>query len=373
MYKRIIKKIGQCILPILHFPHSTMSKKQAVKIISQKYKEHKIFPSKIRELSDTTIDLTLVIPVYNGEKFLRYCLDSIVNQDTKYKYEIIVINDGSEDLSLQILREYEKKYQNIVVVDQKNCGISQTRNRGIELAKGRYIGFVDNDDSVTNCYVQELLDRAYATNSEMVKCSHKRINWDTKTELLGGVKEHEDYGITGKLDEELLTFDGYIWGGIFAKELFRKMRFPVGYWYEDMVTRFVFMRICRNYQYINKKMYNYSLHDCNSYKVLWNSKNYKSLDQYYLAEQLLEYTRKNFGLENDQIVYRLLLTELGEMLWVRTRRLDRKYRKAIFNLSCALVNKCKEATNLTFKEKVLRRAFINHDYYLWEICSWCYM
>ncbi len=90
------------------------------------------------------ISFSVVIPVYNAEKYLHRCLDSIFAQ--KGNFEVIAVNDGSTDNSLQILQEYAKKYSNLRVIDQKNQGISAARNAGLNAAKNKYITFVDNDD-----------------------------------------------------------------------------------------------------------------------------------------------------------------------------------------------------------------------------------
>ncbi len=90
------------------------------------------------------VNFSVVIPVYNAEKYLHRCLDSILAQ--KGDFEIIAVNDGSKDRSLQILREYAEKHSNIRIIDQKNQGISAARNAGINAAKNKYITFVDNDD-----------------------------------------------------------------------------------------------------------------------------------------------------------------------------------------------------------------------------------
>lgn len=90
------------------------------------------------------ITISVVIPVYNAEKYLVRCLDSIFIQDGNF--EVIAVNDGSTDKSLQILQEYAKKHSNLRIIDQKNQGISAARNVGLKAAKNKYITFVDNDD-----------------------------------------------------------------------------------------------------------------------------------------------------------------------------------------------------------------------------------
>ena len=101
------------------------------------------------------ISLSIIVPVYNVENYLIRCLDSLVNQTLK-EIEIICINDGSKDNSLNILEEYAKKDSRIIILNQENAGLSAARNAGMEIAKGEYIGFVDSDDWVDLDFFEKL-------------------------------------------------------------------------------------------------------------------------------------------------------------------------------------------------------------------------
>lgn len=100
--------------------------------------------------------VSIIVPVYNVEKYLKRCLDSLVNQTLK-DIEIICVNDGSTDGSLAILDEYVRNDDRIVVINQENSGQSVARNRGIDVAKGEYIGFVDSDDWVSEDYLKSCI------------------------------------------------------------------------------------------------------------------------------------------------------------------------------------------------------------------------
>ena len=89
--------------------------------------------------------LSVIMPVYNSEKFLKRSIDSVLNQ-TYRDLELILINDGSTDGSLSLCREYETKDNRVIVIDKKNEGAGPTRNKGIDIAKGEYIAFPDSDD-----------------------------------------------------------------------------------------------------------------------------------------------------------------------------------------------------------------------------------
>lgn len=93
--------------------------------------------------------LSIIVSVYNAEKYLETCLESLLNQDIdKSMYEIICVNDGSTDGSFAILKEYEKQYDNVVLIDKENEGVSIARNIGLEKARGDYVWFIDADDWV---------------------------------------------------------------------------------------------------------------------------------------------------------------------------------------------------------------------------------
>ncbi len=105
--------------------------------------------------------LSIIIPVYNAEKYLENCLNSVFNQQLNASdYEVIAVDDGSKDNSFSILKEYEKVHPNLVVLTQENKGEAETRNRAIALAKGTYIGFVDSDDEIESNTLKQILERA---------------------------------------------------------------------------------------------------------------------------------------------------------------------------------------------------------------------
>ena len=97
------------------------------------------------------IDLSIIIPAYNGALLLNRCLDSIFNQNTQYSYEVILVDDGSTDNSVELIEA--RKEPNIILYQQQNAGPAMARNKGIELAQGRYIAFIDADDFWKQGYI----------------------------------------------------------------------------------------------------------------------------------------------------------------------------------------------------------------------------
>lgn len=111
------------------------------------------------------MDISIIVPVYNVENYLKECLNSLLNQDFDGEYEIVCVNDGSTDNSLIILKEYEKLNDKIVLIDQENKGLSGARNSGLKNAKGNYIMFLDSDDYLKNEKVLPLLYEEVEKNS----------------------------------------------------------------------------------------------------------------------------------------------------------------------------------------------------------------
>lgn len=131
--------------------------------------------------------ISIIIPVYNVSKYLRACLDSVINQTYK-DLEIICINDGSTDDSLEILKEYADKDNRIIIIDKKNAGVSAARNDGIDKAKGEYLFCIDSDDYIDSNFIEIFYNNAKNNDSDLVVLStfwslDKRINKDYHSAL----------------------------------------------------------------------------------------------------------------------------------------------------------------------------------------------
>lgn len=137
------------------------------------------------------IKVSVIVPVYNAEKYLNKCLDSLLCQSLK-DIEVICVNDGSKDDSLNILREYEKKHNNLIVIDNGvNLGIGKSRNKCINMAKGEYLTFVDSDDYVSEDYCERFYNFAKANDLDFVSAS---TYMDTDGVIT--VYENEEYEIS---------------------------------------------------------------------------------------------------------------------------------------------------------------------------------
>lgn len=179
--------------------------------------------------------VSVIVPVYNVEKYLRKCLGSLVSQ-TLQDIEIIVVNDGSCDHSQEIIDEFSEKYpEKIRNFTKENGGLSDARNYGLDRATGEFIGFVDSDDYVTATMFGEMYDLAKKYNAEMVVCNLQKVdeegNVTQKLTQIPNMPEVIDLRNNFSVFSDLSYF---ACNKIFRKELFEEVRFKKGIHFEDI-------------------------------------------------------------------------------------------------------------------------------------------
>ncbi len=188
--------------------------------------------------------ISIIIPIYQVEKYLVRCLESIINQ-TYENIEIILVDDGSKDNCPQICDEYMKKDKRIKVIHKKNGGLSDARNKGLETIKGSYVTFVDSDDYVEKDYIEYLykLIKKYKTNLSV--CASRAI-YESGTII--SQETYEEYKLTKvKLLEKMLYQENInvsTWGKLYASKLFNDIKFPNGRIFEDSLTTYKLIDKC---------------------------------------------------------------------------------------------------------------------------------
>lgn len=179
--------------------------------------------------------VSVIVPVYNVESYLKRCLNSLVNQ-TLNDIELILVNDASTDNSLNILKNYASEYNNIIVIDSKvNLRQGGARNLGIQKATGEYIGFVDSDDWVSLDMFEKLYKKAVETNSDVVDSDYHIANDDSILEVVTSNTTHQLGDLTLSKKKSLIINTGRMWTKIFKREIFSKhnISFPEKLTYED--------------------------------------------------------------------------------------------------------------------------------------------
>lgn len=215
---------------------------------------------------DSIIKVSIVIPVYNVEKYLEECIESAIKQSLS-DIEIICINDGSTDSSLDILKKYEEKYSNIIVTNQENKGLSASRNVGIRKARGKYIYFLDSDDFIDTKSIEVCYKECEKYNLDMVtfdaicfldkNYSGKNLNENYDRQNLlpqYPVNGEEFYVISNKSG----GYRAPVWLNFYNTEFIRKnnLFFIEGIYHEDEIHTCACLLKAKRVKYINKKFFN---------------------------------------------------------------------------------------------------------------------
>jgi glycosyltransferase involved in cell wall biosynthesis len=203
--------------------------------------------------------LTIIVPVYNTEKFLKKCLDSLINQTLK-DIEIICVNDGSKDNSHLILKEYANKDSRIKILNKTNGGLSSARNMGIDHANGHFVTFLDSDDYVENNAYELALSRFVSDEVDFVHFSTNLIMEDNDCERYNqDYFQHKFSGLV-KLTSYVIQFlDVCAWNKIYKLSIIQDyhIRFPEGKLYEDNPFFWSYALMCNSAYFMPEKLHNY--------------------------------------------------------------------------------------------------------------------
>ena len=205
--------------------------------------------------------ISIVVPIYNVEKYLRMCLDSI-EQQTYSNIEVLLINDGSPDSSGEICQEYVARDSRFQYFEKENGGLSDARNYGIERSNGMYLTFVDSDDWLSLTYVEDLYQAAIRNDADTVVSHYTIYNESDRNYYVHIWDDYYEKTCTGEelvLELPSLELNGYIyitsWGILFKKELFNNIRFPKGKVIEDSRTNYKLFFRSNKVAYIHKEIY----------------------------------------------------------------------------------------------------------------------
>lgn len=319
---------------------------------------------------DIKLDLSIIVPVYNGETFLEENIRACLSQITEYNYEIIYVNDGSTDETANILKKYENNPK-MKVIHKENGGSASARNKGIEISCGRYLMFVDCDDLIHNDMVEKMLNTAYLDDNDIVMCSHNLVKY-----YKGKVESTIPY-IYSKINllnyckkGKIFNYPGFPWGKVYKRELFDSVRFPEGYWYEDTIIHMLVYLQCGKFQYIDDILYDYRLNENSITNTVSNSINPKVIDRYWIIENI-EYQYKALNLECDDVFYMLLLKHLSAYYYKDIKLLDKGYVENLFVVAKKILNRYKVSNKmkLPFMLKQVEQAFEKNDIELWKLAS----
>lgn len=216
------------------------------------------------------IKVSIIMPIYNSEKYLRNAVDSIINQDFE-GFELILVDDGSPDNSGAICDEYAEKYPNVKVVHKENGGICSARNAGLDVAQGEYIGFCDNDDEYLPGLLKDNYELAKANNVDLLRYAKvKRLEkddgrvWETITKLEDMFIEKKDF----YKHYINIRKEDTVWTGLYRREIIEnnKIRFNenIKYGGEDVYFNISMLKNCQKLGFNSKAYYSWTQRDTHS-------------------------------------------------------------------------------------------------------------
>ncbi|MCL2390069.1 MAG: glycosyltransferase [Endomicrobia bacterium] len=204
--------------------------------------------------------ITIILPVYNTEKYLNQCLTSIQNQTFK-DFECICVNDGSTDNSLSILQEYAYKDERFKIVSQSNKGLSGARNAGLRHVCGEYVSFIDSDDWVSENYLETLYKAALSDNADIVRASYKFYYHEKNSYEPARIRKiHKINDAGSKLERVSKGYGGaFVWGKLFKTKLLEdnNISFYEGKVSEDCPFMAIAFLYAKGISFINDEIYFY--------------------------------------------------------------------------------------------------------------------
>jgi len=315
--------------------------------------------------------VSIIVPVYNVEKYLRQCLDSVCNQ-TLQDIEIIIVNDGSTDNSQNIIDEYARKDNRIKVVYKENGGLASAKNAGLKIATGEYIGFVDSDDFAELNMFEELYNKAKSLDADISFCLSTCFESDTGTVLnnpyFSECVLNEDYDDVAfnwyEIKNKLFKLAVVSWNKIYRQDLIKKhnLTFFDGMGFEDNPFSFHSFIAAEKIALVRKHLYNYRLNRSGSitaskdakkhyaniimfdkiYEILKQTGTLEELEKYWFEYKIASYlyTLEGINKKNKKQYFKAITEDLSKMdlkKYKKIKFLAKLYKKASVIKSLSLI------------------------------------
>lgn len=276
-------------------------------------------------------DVSIIVPIYNTSEYLVKCLDSILNQ-TNYNIEVICINDGSTDDSLEILEDYQKKDRRIKVISQLNKGLSEARNVGVVNSTSDYLMFIDSDDYINDNMVESLYKKALEDSSDIVISRFQYVSEDSTSiisispAINSSLNKHD-------LFKQFLAFEitPCVTVCLYRKELFsaNNLKFKQGIYYEDLELQYKLIFHAKKISIINSAFYNYFIRN-DSITSLIKEKNI--LDAFIVFDESINFVKSinKFNFYKEDLVKRMY-TLLKVIITTLIKKRDDSLIKLIWN------------------------------------------
>ncbi len=328
----------------------TYASKAKLSMVSQR-PSNMFMPIVFKE--SVSYDISIIVPVYNVEKYLKPCLDSIVTQEFSGKFEVIIVDDGSKDDSGAIADSYGLM-PNVLVIHQVNGGLSAARNAGLRVSRGKYIMFVDSDDMIGPGYLEAMWSRLVQTSADFVTSTFRYMS---------------DDGLVGEIENDRASWM-VPWGRLYRREVWNRLGFPVGAWYEDLIHPLWIDSFFKDEPCYDLSGYYYRIRPGSIMQS--TPTNVKGLDSYWVLDELISY-RSELGISYSQEDFDRILPLFGPLLLGRTVALDNNARKTMFACCCDTFNSIDDFktknTSLNGRWRDIERSLRSSDYNRYLLAS----
>lgn len=272
------------------------------------------------------MDISVVVPVYNVEKYLARCVESLLAQDYAGSYEVLLVNDGSTDGSLGIAQCYAQQSPELIrLFSKENGGLSDARNYGLARARGTYVSFVDSDDYVEPCFLSKMMAKAQETGADMVVCAYVIEDEGSGKVALRQKGGHAQFG-TGAVDNPRLMVinSPYAWNKIYRRRLFAEhgIEYPKGLTYEDICTTYPLMVAASRIEKVEEPLVHYIQSRAGSITGTFNEKKLNVLPSLRLMVERCRSLIAERGLDESTLEPEVFLV-CARHIYYRLRELSR--------------------------------------------------
>ena len=303
-----------------------------------------------RFINQENIKVSIIVPIFNCEKYLEKCLKSIMKQ-TYHEFELILIDDGSTDESNIICDGYEKKDERIKVIHKKNGGVSSARNVGLDNATGDCIVFIDSDDTIDEKYLEIMVNNI--ADVDMSVCGYYEMSLDgdiIRSSVDGNrrVNNLESKKFIEALFDSTYMYQGYLWNKMFIRSIIGDLRFDEKIYYnEDRLIVLEYLLKSKNISYNNYPLYFYLSNDESAMGQNKRGFSLKALTEYSSYEKMITLLKKKhyYGCYSKALLEGVCNVSCKKKFFNEFPML-KKYEirwglKIIFSLKCGLKSKIK--------------------------------
>lgn len=245
--------------------------------------------------------ISVIIPVYNSEKYLNRCLDSLKKQDNFNELEIIIVNDGSIDDSKDIISNFKQNNENVIVKNIKHSGVSKARNIGIDLASSKYITFLDADDYIDHDYYISMLNEIAGKNDELIVSGYK-VEYENSNTKIKRITKQKKILIKDQIIDDFLFSSNIgpnVWNKLFLTEVAQKIKFDESIAIaEDKWFVFQYLTKIKTVTILPITKYNYVI---NNKSVSMQSFNKKKLDSLIISDRIKKIIREQYPKLTDKV------------------------------------------------------------------------